>query len=248
MKKFATPFLLTVMFIACNNQPAAENKTDSPAIVPSPMEAKGVNDTLFFNNKRCIVYPLAESPFGTLATDNEQEQEANEKIPKSLSGQVIRMGDSLLIKTGADTVTILANNHNDDGNSYVNYTFGEFLPEINCFLINADFYEGGCCVLINRDSGEKVEVWSKPVISPDKKWLLCPSFDLEAAFLPNGFQLLSYNNGKIVIAGEQLLEKWGPGRVKWLDNNTLVAERIEMDYNKSGDMRESRGAIKMVFE
>lgn len=244
MKNITTLLLLTIALQACNNQQAPVNKTDS-APLPLPVVDNGAPlDTLILGKTKLIVYPLAQSPFTNKV--QIEDEDAEPKNIKRDASFVKRSGDSLIFRTQSGASVALRNNQTEGG-EYVGYRYDQIIPEINVFGINVSYYESGDYVILDRNSGDTTHLWAKPVVSPDKKRLICPSYDLEARFIPNGFQLLEYNNGKINLLGEIELDNWGPGQVKWLDNNTLAAEYVTMVDNKETGHREVKKIVKIVI-
>lgn len=246
-------YLWPVIFaVACHNTPTEQKPADSVITATAPLVASGNQalDTFTLAGKTCIVYPEAVSPFGKERVKKEETPEELEQRILARDTSVKRVGDTLFLPIDNGNPVAMGNNNEDDGDAYVKFFYEGFMPEINCYCIRAGYYEGGDYVLLNRTTGTNIHVWGKPLMSPDKKQLICTSYDLEAGFIPNGYQLLGYNNGKLEVLGEATLDEWGPGQVQWLDNNTLVAEHVKPDLTgKGGDMvNEIKQIVKIVIQ
>lgn len=244
MKKHLALLWLVAMAAACdNNKPVVQTATDSaPAVAPPAAVAGNIAlDTFMLGDKTCLVYKTTESPFEERSSDGVDEVKVEEAV-LTKDTLVRRAGDTLFLSMEKGEPVAMVNN-NSDGDDYVQYRYQKFIPEINSYCIYGGYYEALDYILLNRATGENVHIWGEPVLSPDKKHVVCTSFDLEAGFIPNGFQLFEYNNGKLENKGDVTLEKWGSNNVKWLDDKTLLAE-----YTKPYTVVEGDGMIKVPIK
>src|SRR5688572_25309786 len=101
---------------------------------------------------------------------------------------VKREGEDLIfgLKNGGQKV--LQSNLTEEDNT-VEYIFVGSLDAIGYWEVLAFYYESFDYVLVNQSNGAEFHVWNKPVVSPDRRYVLCGSLDIEAGFIPNGFQL-----------------------------------------------------------
>ena len=227
MKKY---LFILLAFTSCANKKSVHKQAviSKPAEQPQPKEQP--LDTIQMGNKTFLIYAIDESPF-----DPEPAIESDSAEIKLLNhnenGHVKRKGKELIITAdnGKHVVMTDKTDIDKDGESYSEYTYTGHLPDIKQYGIRAMYYESMDYLLVNQANGEIIHTCGPPFISPDKKYFICASYDLEAGFLENGLQLYSYLNGKITPEGEISLEKWGPGQIKWLNNNTLIAEYITLD-------------------
>lgn len=211
-------FLLLAITSCINQIPAAHK----PAVISKPAAHEQPLDTIQIGNKTFLMYAMAESPFDpepTIEADSAKDIHAKRK------------GKELIITADNGKKVVLTDKPDidRDGENYTIYTYTGYQPDIKQHSINGTYYESMDFLLVSQTNGETVTTWGPPVIAPDKKHFICSSYDLDADILPNGLQLYSCLNGIITPEGEISLEKWGPGQIKWQDNNTLIVEYITLD-------------------
>lgn len=140
----------------------------------------------------------------------------------SKTTDVKRVGQQLEFHLANGGQKIRTNNSEDD-DAYVLYRYAGYYPALHRHGIFTTYYEADGFELLNPDNGDTLYTWTAPIISPDKKYFLCPSMDIEAGFNPNGFQLFEINNKDIRLVGAPELTEYGIDEVRWVDNKTLVA-------------------------
>lgn len=116
---------------------------------------------------------------------------------------------------------VLSGNDNEGFDSFVVYECLGSVKNLPYWVFKVNFYEGGMFTLVNKNTGEKIDLVSPPIISPDQKWLISVSSDLIAEFNFNGFVLLEIKDQKLVKSAEVELKTKGIEDAKWIDNNTL---------------------------
>jgi len=163
-------------------------------------------------------------------------------VPKDREGAnlakangVIRTGDQLTFTLKNGQEKILKANLQDDANS-VDYIFNRSLDAIGHWEVLAFYYESFDYLLINQLDGTETHLWNKAVLSPDNKYLLCGSVDLEAAFVPNGFQLWSVENNRLLLRWSKEIENWGAERLIWTKDNYVWGEQTYRDQ-VSGELK-----------
>jgi hypothetical protein len=224
--KHLLSLLLTISVAACNQQ-----KTVSNTVIDSTIQQKPniPTDTFQMGNKTFLVYDLDQSPFeGEPAVESDSAELT--LLQHDVNGHVKRLGDSLVITLDNGHQKVFTSNpHPTQDDSYTEYTYTGYLPDIKQYGIYGTYYESTDFLLVDQTTGVATHTWGAPIISPDQKYFLCPSYDLEAQFTANGFQLYSYLNGVITPVGEIELENWGPGQIQWVDNKTFITEHISLD-------------------
>jgi hypothetical protein len=93
------------------------------------------------------------------------------------------------------------------------------------WLIGVTYYEGSEFLLVDREDGNKVWIWGRPVFSPDNKYFVAYSCDLDAGYDPNGFQLYEIKDKKAVLRWSKILEDWGPSDIRWKNDSTVYIEQ-----------------------
>jgi hypothetical protein len=136
---------------------------------------------------------------------------------------VRRKGDTLYFNLQDGRKATLVNN-NSDGEPRAIYKYFNEISDINCYCIFASGMEDFCYLLINKTTGDSTRVDGKPILSPNKKLIICAGYSDSGMDL-NGFELFEINNNKISLIGSAYLENWAPQEARWFDNNTLLVER-----------------------
>ncbi len=119
---------------------------------------------------------------------------------------------------------------------------------ISYWLYEVFYYEGAGMFLLNKDNGEKINVWGVPTFSPDKSHFVTNSIDVVAGYQPNGIQLFEVNAGKATLVWKfEVSEEWGPENVRWIDNETIAIQKSSVDY-ESEDMSYTSEYVKMKIK
>ncbi|WP_143304911.1 hypothetical protein [Chitinophaga vietnamensis] len=223
---------------SCGNRAGKDKTTaagDIPATSATPI------DTVTLGNKTFFVYNIDSVTFEKYpqpAMLDSSEQDALKK-----DSTVKRNGEKLSFRLANGKELTLTNNTSDE-EGFTSYSYIANLPQIKRKGVYVTYNESNDFLLVNPDNGDTLHTWSAPILSPDKKYLLCASLDLVAAFVPNGFQLFSLDNGKITYVGEENLEDWGPSSVKWVNDKTILCEYITI--NEDGNTQANY--VKLVMQ
>jgi hypothetical protein len=243
MKKYSSLFFIATILAACNNFGSSAS-TSSQFLVAAPITAHAApsKDTFSLGNKHFTIQPLSRSSFKKQEESNYDSVEIN-LLAKDQ--RVKRRGDSLLFTLGNGKIACLANNiRSESEDSHVAYFYAGYVPEINQYVAFAGYYEWSDYLLINASSGAARHVWGFPVVSPDKKHVICPSLDITVGFNENGLQLLTYQGDSLAFVGQATFKDWGFGQMKWLDNKTIEAEHVSVDQQ----MNETTKPVKLIME
>lgn len=127
------------------------------------------------------------------------------------------------------------------------YKYVRSLDEISYWLCEVSYYEGGSLILLDQDNGEQINVWSRPVFSPDETHFVTNSMDLEAGYMPNGMQLFEVKDGKASLVWKFEVSDWGPETVNWIDNETIAIQKSGIDY-ESEDYSYKSEYVKMSIQ
>lgn len=229
MKKILV-IAITALFISCS-----ENK---PEVAKEEIKtAQIVFDTLTIGNKVYNMQNLADTNFIFEKFDlyDPSDSAYIEKNKEFVS----RKGDTLFLK--CDNGRIVKLKSNRDEGDFEMYEFKYFNKDINAFAVLCSFYESSSVWLFNKANGDSIETIGYPVVSPNKKQFVCYNIDLEAAFTLNGLELFEYTNGTYVRKGLREINEWGPERVKWKDDTTLIVRAL------SGYGDPAKIAIKAIY-
>ena len=217
-----------VLMTACTRKTTQPNTAAATISTVQATNPGTLIDSFRIADKRFLVYKMDQSPFSP-APELDYDSVEGPQLAQE-AARVQRQGDSLVFTLQNGRTTVLANHTGTtDDDNYTVYFYAGFQQDLQQHLNFGGYYESSDFVLVDPVDGKQTHLWGIPYTSPDKKFVLCPSFDLEAGFNNNGFQLYSYQNGSLKLLGETDIQNWGPGQVKWVDNNTLEAEYQTID-------------------
>jgi hypothetical protein len=219
---------LVLIVLSCSNK----NKS-SQVVKP---------DTLMINNSVYVLDSIGFDEFEAVKTERFNENDS-ETINDSSVTRQDKLNLNFKLRNGQE---ITLKNDTSDSN-YETYRFIESLKNIDYWLIGVTYYEGRGYLLIDKQNGDETEIYGNPYFSKNKDWFITYSFDIEAAFDPNGFQLFQVENGKAKLKWTKDINDWGPSIIKWLNDSSVVIEqsRISNDPNESG-MQLSYKKMKIV--
>jgi len=134
-----------------------------------------------------------------------------------------------------------------DSTLYPEYTVIGFYPEINCYLITVNFYENGKCILLNKKNGSEYNIWSEPIISPDKKHFVTFLGSLGYPVKPNGIQFFDVNGDEIKLVWEFETDEWKPDELFWISDKQLILKQCNPDFNSKNNTCEKK-YFKMILQ
>lgn len=158
---------------------------------------------------------------------------------------VKRIPEGLQFRLRNNTVKLLKENKQTDGDDYLAYTFVRTLDDVDQWLVMASYYESFDYVLVDQNDGTENHLWGEPVFSPDKKYFITSQVDLEAGFVPNGFQLWSAENNKPLRLWELIINDWGADKLIWTKNNFIIGEQTYRD-EASGELKQRVIKIPLI--
>jgi len=215
------------LIYSCNNT-GKQSGTDSTQTASDSVKPEanssvtaGYIDTIQAGNKKFLVSFIDKATYEQYPA-YQLSGDTSETNALAKNTDVKRVGQQLEFHLANGEQKIRADNSEDD-DGYVRYSYAGYYPALHRHGIFATYYEADGFELLNPENGDTLYTWTAPIISPDKKYFLCPSMDIEAGFNPNGFQLFEVNNKNIRLVGAPELTKYGIDEVRWVDNNTLIA-------------------------
>ncbi|MFH1627155.1 MAG: hypothetical protein ABIE47_00340 [Pseudomonadota bacterium] len=114
--------------------------------------------------------------------DCAREVEAD-RLKKGIIG-VSRNGHDLVINPSASPAVAFADIEGEGSSQGQRYSYVDYFPSIRSHVVYVQYYEGGDFILINSVSGQKTNVWSMPIASPDSSRFLTAFAAI--AYGPNG--------------------------------------------------------------
>ena len=218
MKRLFIPALLIILTTACNHKKADLPKAD----VRPPF------DTLMINGKVYALDSISENYYNSVHYKYPSDQDT---IPLDTNRvKQTKEGICILLK---NSKSILLKNDTTEGESMVFYSYVKTLRHSNCVHIHAGYWEWIGEFLINMDNGKRIEFWSNPLFSSNKKLVVSASQDLESGEMPNGIQLYKEKNGGFEKVFEKEISNWGPHEVKWENDSCLVIKRAKVDKTEN---------------
>lgn len=108
------------------------------------------------------------------------------------------------------------------------YSFRDYLKNINSYLINIQYYEGGEYYLINKSNGLKIILPGLLKFAPDNLRFVSFNLDLEAQYSPNGFVIYKLVNNTYMKEYELFTNDWGISNVRWISNSEIEVDKKEL--------------------
>ncbi len=186
---------------------------------PNGLECwKGVSiyDTLITVNKnQLFIVPIDCSEFNDLYSD-EHWYDKNDKGVQSTSSYIkltFRNGKTKLYK----------NKYGFNGYDE-KYTFLASLEKIDYYLIEVNYYEGGEYLLIDKDNGTEISVFSEPYFSENNKYVAFNEANCESR---GGLEIFEIGRNKKVqlFVSRATAKIWQPKRIVWTVNNDLLIQK-----------------------
>lgn len=218
MKKIICPFFILIFaFTAC------EEKKIPKENVKSGLRSE--LDTFYFGNKLAHVTFIEKAEFDNLSSADVLDTSESNNLLKD-SSFVKRIGDTLLFILPNNGKTMLVDNDADEG--YAQYKYLGQKEGLDQYIVEGRFYEWFEYILIDKEAGDTTYIINEPILSPDKKNFIAANCDIEAGFDYNGLQLFSNVDHPKKIAQRELAA-WGPAKIKWLNNTTILIEGNTLD-------------------
>ena len=227
MKKLLLFTFVVGIMCSCGNS-GKEETFEAPAkdsLTP-------VIDTFSIGNKLFSAIQISQADFDKLPMPPPADTSEKNILLKD-SAYATRLGTVLILNVGNKETISFKDNTKEENEEYCAFSYKGFLPEINQHVVFGSFIESFNYFLIDKITADTNYACSYPIMSPDKNYFICGNVDLVAGFVVNGFDLYEIKDHKIKLIGRRELDKWGPGKIKWADNSTLLVERTILDTTSS---------------
>jgi len=231
MKRILSFVILLILF-SCSTK---EQKTvDSLAATDSVSSESTIGNTEFwpqldFENYKVYTYADTTVKFNdpSYLGDHEMLEPDYLKTDPSVS----RTPEGLIFQLKNGQAKILKDNTDFEDEEFVRHFFLSSWNDIGQWQVLSMYNESFSYLLIDQTEGTETSIWSDPAFSPDKKFFLTASADIDAGFIPNGFQLWSVKNKKPVKVWEKELTDWGADNLIWTRDNYVIGEQVYRDAN-----------------
>lgn len=114
----------------------------------------------------------------------------------------------------------------DYGSDVEHYRHIKSYENIPYWFGEISYYEGGGYYMLNKKNGDFKLLGGIPVVSPDNKYIVTYSCDIEAGYMFNGLELLSVSVDSLQLLASCPLNDWGPMSIKWINNKSIAIERF----------------------
>ncbi len=222
LRSLAPPLVFCAMLAACGSGAPPQPGPTLPPTPPPPAPPPRVDLT-----------PLCRGIPDTYACGRAIERNQIRRAPRFVS----RNGDTLTVRLGRSLLKTFVDKDLEH-ESAVRYTYREFIPEIEHYLVHAHLYEGTGYLLVSARTGDMVRIQAPPIFSPDGNRFATASEDLESHYNPNEIQIWRIGENAIVLdwslapAGNPVVMTpgaWGPKNLRWISPTEIRVQKVTFD-------------------
>jgi hypothetical protein len=226
-------FHLLILIIALTNSACHKKPVDKI------LSEQSDSTIVIIGNVKFHIQPITkldfESNYKSCKVQKEIELLQNSSV-------VCRHSDSLIFQLSNNRQFVLKNDSVEA--SWAMYSYAGELKSIGYWYVNVTYYEWYNTILINQNNGDTTIAIGTPVVSPDKKYIMCGNVDLVADFTFNGFELYHLNNDRLEKIGLTELKDWGPAIIYWKDMNNIYIKQTRVN----NEMQEYTTYCKMCLD
>ncbi|MBL0741831.1 hypothetical protein [Chryseolinea lacunae] len=229
MFRYSCYLLFVLCIVSCVSKKETETTTDSTTVSQTTdtlAVASGPWLDLDIEHIKTYSYTDTTITFADPAYNGPHDLEEPESI--KTDSRVKRTEEGLIFKLKNGQTKTLKNTDTQD-QDYASYVFQKKFDDVNQWLVFAIFFESHGFVMIDQNDGTETWMWSEPTFSPDKKYFLCGSADIEAGFVPNGFQLWTFQDGKPTKLWDKELTDWGAESLIWAKDDVVFGNQVYRD-------------------
>jgi hypothetical protein len=177
----------------------------------------------------------------------ECEPYIEKSLLSSLKGKVSRKDGSLIFNcSNKKSISLIDNKTGGDASTY--YMLSDYYKELGLYLINIHYWEAYSYYLISERNCEQIQIWSEPIFSPDKNWLICACECMEASYIcPNGVQIWKKSGDSYYNVFEKNL-KWRAVNPKWNGNNKIEIIRYDGPFREFYKFKAEMNYINKKWE
>lgn len=230
--------LILFLLFSCTTEKKEETISEEPLVKKTLLSEI---DTFYAGGTFINISDTSESAFSNFFITKPDSSELNNL---KQNPDVKRNGDTLFITLRNDTVKQLISKPYVEGSDDVTeYKYLGKLKGINYHLIYVALYEAFTYLVINAENGKEAYLCGVPAVSPNSKYLAASCFDLQAGFVFNGIQMYEITKDSLKMDWSRELGKWGADHITWMDNHTLLAEKMYLDTSQNIHT----GFVKIVY-
>lgn len=246
MKTLLLLMIIAITCIYCNSSGTEPATTETPTPKADTLSAivnqevvdtlLSISDTVLQTQNYRLSFQKVDSIFIPALYDDQQAREeilsshgntfdASKDLEKYLSksqGEYFQRAGERLQLTLRSGKTLSLIDHPQEGDEAEYFTYENYFPKTDAYLIRIQWYEGNGYLLVNRNNGSKKEVIGQVYPSPSGAELLSINEDMEAGFTTNGFEWLGKQKDSFVSRLTIIAGNWAPVSVKWLTDRDLI--------------------------
>lgn len=147
------------------------------------------------------------------------------------SEHVRREGDMLHLKLDSGAELSFENQTDFGGvEPYAYYEFKEYMPDLNLYVLDVHFYEGGEYLVISGRSGKNYRMYAYPEVSPDRLHIVAVSEEDGMGGGENSIRLWRVEQGELIEEFYYNTDELGYYNLnslsEWYDNKTVRIRRV----------------------
>jgi hypothetical protein len=156
------------------------------------------------------------------------DAEVEEIMLQKVKGAV-REGKILKLQTNTGTATF--EDRLSSGEGFARYYLAGYRDNQGFFyLVRVYGYEGQGYMLVDKKSGQIIDLFGKPVFSPDGEKFVAVSLDLDAGYVPNLICIYELKGHQYSKAWEYIYQgAKGPASPVWLNDSAVVYFEVTFD-------------------
>lgn len=175
--------------------------------------AKTKADSTFYDDKFVHIDSISKALYN-------QIPKSDEWFGIDTLAKVKSWHDSLILPIDDGSSSIFLSNTTDGEEYSLSENIG-IIKQFPYYIVRISFYEGGTCFLVNKINGKRYELLWKPLISPDKKYLVCIYGSYEGT-AHNGIQIWEPNKNELKNIINVKKESFMLEEVKWITDKKLA--------------------------
>lgn len=243
-------FLLVINFSCSTQTVPSENQPSNDLVKTDSVNIKGESPTNQHNIPEEYTSTFNLVNTGKADFEKAKKEYKDSLIPdtltfKKVNGQ-LRLKINQKWKPYVTFQDTLINTDNDEIREYK--YLGQY-KELNHYLVEGYFWEHYESYLIDKESGKITTTWTRPYISPGKKFLanLSMAYGLEGP--PNGIQVWKIDRNSSNQSGSISINKyieidqqiWAPFNFYWESDNAIIIKTtsVKKFWELNGEPKET---------
>lgn len=161
-----------------------------------------------------------------LTTDTSEayhlQQPGGSRVRRQKNSLLLTLDNGKTLRLTNDTYRMRGDN-DEAADTY--YEYGGTLPNLPYWIVTEQHWEDYYTWLIHQKTGQKTNIWTRPLLSPDSNQFITYIPGLESETGVNGIQVFAISQQKTALQWQRIFKYWEPLRVGWLNGHTLSIEQ-----------------------